>query len=194
MKLIECTCVRVDVAGVLEDSRSLLDRLAEEDGTSERGPLLALLELERTVAESHPSARTSPFLPHSYLTFLIASSTTHTYISLLQRYFTTFGDKASCYEDLKLASFFSDEKDGGETRKAWREFLDSRDLSNAAKDKKELIKQINIFKLRRWDLQPEEIDVEGEQERAKAYVRAYLDALPLGRIVAAKSNMSSVLK
>jgi hypothetical protein len=46
----------MDEPDVLAETRAILDHLAKEDGTSDRGALLARLELENRVRHSHPNA------------------------------------------------------------------------------------------------------------------------------------------
>lgn len=57
LKFINCTTERIEEQDVLTESRTTLDQLAEIDGSSERGSLLARMELENRIRKSHPNAR-----------------------------------------------------------------------------------------------------------------------------------------
>jgi hypothetical protein len=54
---------------ILTEARNTLDSLAEIDGTSERGSLLARLELENQVRLSHPNAG----MIHPFIVFILTN-------------------------------------------------------------------------------------------------------------------------
>ncbi|OCB92030.1 actin cytoskeleton organization protein [Sanghuangporus baumii] len=73
-------------------------------------------------------------------------------MGLLKLYFELFADKLCCFEDLKP-------------------YLSTSDLQRS----------INIYKLKRYLLAPEQLTAEQETAHALAYLRAYTAALPLGK-------------
>ncbi|KZS91044.1 TPR-like protein [Sistotremastrum niveocremeum HHB9708] len=159
ISLIDCTLAdHQELEATINETRKLITSLAQEDGTSDRSAALALLELERRCREKELPKRDIPF------------------VESLKSYFVTFGDKPACFEDLKPYIDLQ-----GEEREDWTTFLDTRDLSNASGSISELVRSINVFKLRRMRLIEEEVTVEKEEERAEQYLRAYLAALSLGK-------------
>ncbi|KAH9935019.1 N-acetyltransferase B complex non catalytic subunit-domain-containing protein [Fomitopsis serialis] len=145
-----------DVSARIEETRKLFEQIADEDGRLDRSGRLALLELEKRA------------IAHG-----ISTSPAHM-SQLLQQYFTTFGDKLVCFEDLQ--SYVRLE---GDALAEWTSFLDSQSSSFATVDV--LNRYINAQKLLRYNLPASEITADTEAAHAVQYLHSYLDALKLGK-------------
>ena len=91
----------MDLSTRIEEARSVFSQVAEGDGRTDRSGRLALLELaKRAAAHGAPS---------------------HDLVDLLKGYFTTFGDKLVCFEDLQP---YVQLEDGPLAE--WTQFLESQ--------------------------------------------------------------------
>ncbi|KAF8559771.1 actin cytoskeleton organization protein [Imleria badia] len=135
-------------------TRAFLAEVAEKDGTKNRGAPLALLELE-----------------HRAHKFAFSDDTV--VVGLMENYFTQFGDKACCFED--LISFLDLETT---SLGRWKAFLAHHQPSFASVG--DLQRLINVRKLERYMLVDAEITVESETARGLKYLEEYLDGLALG--------------
>ncbi|KIJ41164.1 hypothetical protein M422DRAFT_31798, partial [Sphaerobolus stellatus SS14] len=142
----------------VKDAKAFLEKLADKDGSEERGSLLALLELERRIRDESE-------LP----------SEEGVYVRFLARYLQTFGSKPSCYDDSRpyVASLTELEI------QQFRTVLD--DIPANTSTEANVRRLINAIKLRRITLSPSEIALESEAEAAEQYVKYYHDALPIGK-------------
>ncbi|KAG8902855.1 hypothetical protein FRB99_004017 [Tulasnella sp. 403] len=154
---------------MVDGVRDLFERLARHDGIKERGGHLAVLHLEKKLrARDDTQDGIEPRL----------------LVPLLQTYFSNFGDKACCFEDLK--PYIADLKKTAESGAAseldeWHTFLTSQ-VPQAVSSLDDLQRIINIFKLQRF-LLSEPFDAEAEHTRAIEYLKHYFEALPLGKIL-----------
>ncbi|KLO04672.1 actin cytoskeleton organization protein [Schizopora paradoxa] len=145
----------------IERAREFFQGLAEKDGRKDRAPLLGLLELEKR-ARSHKvgvsEVDSKENLP-----------------SLAILYFERFGDKACCFEDLRpyISTLEGDEM------VRWISHLDGQDHNSNSFST--LQRSINVHKLRRHTLTPEDLTPEKEEERVFAYLREYTASLALGK-------------
>ncbi|THU87266.1 hypothetical protein K435DRAFT_782074 [Dendrothele bispora CBS 962.96] len=136
-------------------TQEVLDKIVENDGKKDRSGLLALVELE-TRARKHD-----------------LSTDTDRLINLMQQYFETFGDKSCCFEDLKPYTLLQ-----GDERESWSSFLEN--VASDVSSVNNLQRVINSYKLLRYSLEPSEITLEAEEDRAVLYMQQYFKALPLG--------------
>jgi len=111
--------------------------------------------------------------------------------TLLQKYFTVFGDKACCFEDLKPYLGLDETN-----LKTWTEFLHEVSPSNVMcflfkmnvivfltprqTTLEDLQRLINSHKLLRYSFTTDELSVELESQRATTLVSQYMEALPFG--------------
>ena len=83
----------------------MLRGLADADGTRERGPLLAMVELEKRAREKQLGSEFGWPCPCYYResadTDVGISESDDGLLTLLKLYIERFGDKACCFEDLK---------------------------------------------------------------------------------------------
>lgn len=86
------------------ETRSFFEEVAEEDGTSNRSGLLALVELEKCT-RSHKISDGALRAFRHYLGLTDSTQEPARITSLMSQYFTTFGHKAVCFEDLKPYTF-----------------------------------------------------------------------------------------
>ncbi|GJJ11552.1 hypothetical protein Clacol_005786 [Clathrus columnatus] len=140
--------------------RTFLERLVELDGAEERGSLLSLLELERRIRDE------------SDLTLEDGS-----YVRLLGLFLRTFGDKPSCYEDLRPYIVTLGDPD----LKQWRILLE--EIPNDVSNETSLRRLCNAEKFRRVTLRSDEVTMLSESETLRGLLRLYQDALPLGKIL-----------
>lgn len=161
LALIEAVFVAPDATKIRE-TRDILRQLAELDGSKERGSLLAGLELERRAREA---GLASDFESSEGL------------LGLIKLYLEKFGDKACCFDDLKIYITFE-----GEELEKFTSFLDS--YEHSVETVNALQRSINIYKLQRYTLTEAQINAESEKARAKGYLGAYTKALPLGKALA----------
>lgn len=145
-----------DVSTRIEETRKLFEQIADEDGRLDRSGRLALLELEKR-AVAHGVSTSPAHMSH-----------------LLQLYFTTFGDKLVCFEDLQSYVHLE-----GDALAQWTSFLDSQSSSFTSVDV--LNRYINAQKLLRYNLQASGITADTEAAHAVQYLHSYLDALKLGK-------------
>lgn len=93
-----------DIARVAS-ARKLFATLAEEDGTRERAPLLALLDVEKRAAQcglaEDFSAYSPGFRPLCCRKLTLTEGADNGLLGLLKLYLSRFGDKACCFDDLK---------------------------------------------------------------------------------------------
>ncbi|KAN0077095.1 N-acetyltransferase B complex (NatB) non catalytic subunit domain containing protein [Tylopilus felleus] len=135
-------------------ARAFLAEIAEKDGAKNRTAPLALLELEHRA--------------HKF-----GLSDDSVVVDLMENYFTQFGDKACCFEDLinflDLETTLLDQ---------WKAFLARHQPSFASVD--DLQRLINVRKLERYMLLDSEIAVESETARGLKFLHEYLDGLAFG--------------
>ncbi|KAI0082628.1 actin cytoskeleton organization protein [Panus rudis PR-1116 ss-1] len=136
-------------------SRELFTQVGKEDGLKDRSGPLALLELAKRARVYGLSSDASELR------------------TLVESYFSQFGDKACCYEDLVPYVDFE-----GEEFSKWTSFLNTQ--KQPADTTPGLRRLINVFKLQRYNLTSGELTPELETERAAEYVRQYLSGLALG--------------
>ncbi|KAL4067946.1 N-acetyltransferase B complex non catalytic subunit-domain-containing protein [Scleroderma yunnanense] len=139
----------------MDKARTFLADIAQKDGTKNRAAALALTELECR-AYKHGLSDLS------------------TVISSLEDYFSQFGDKACCFEDLK--GYLDSEIASSER---WQSTLLSHRPSFESVDS--LQRLINIRKFQRHCLSEAEITVEAEITRGLQYLSEYMDGLTLGK-------------
>ena len=93
-----------DISTRIDEARKVFEQVAESDGRTDRSGLLAQLELEkRATAHGVSSNRL---------------------LDLLKEYFTTFGDKLVCFEDLQPHVQLEDGPFA-----EWTQFLESQSSS-----------------------------------------------------------------
>ncbi|KAG9318673.1 N-acetyltransferase B complex non catalytic subunit-domain-containing protein [Chiua virens] len=138
----------------ISKTRAFLAEFAEKDGAKNRAAPLALLELEHRA-------------------YKLGLSDDSVVVGLMETYFTGFGDKACCFED--LASFLDLEI---MSLDHWKTFLANHQPSFASVG--DLQRLINVRKLERYMLLDSEITVESETARASKYLKEYLEGLALG--------------
>ncbi|KAH0827176.1 N-acetyltransferase B complex non catalytic subunit-domain-containing protein [Lanmaoa asiatica] len=136
-------------------ARAFLAEVAKKDGVKNRAAPLALLELEHRAHKS-------------------GLSDDNVVVGLMENYFTEFGDKACCFEDLIC---FLDSETTSPDR--WKAFLAHHQPSFASVC--DLQRLINVRKLERYMLLDSEITVETETARGLKYLEEYLEGLALGR-------------
>ncbi|KAF8583207.1 actin cytoskeleton organization protein [Ramaria rubella] len=155
----EAEVVETTLEQRIGDARAVLEKLADVDGHEERGSLLALLELERRIRDE------SDLTPEDGV-----------YVRLLVRYLQTFGDKPSCYEDMRpyVTSL------SGSDLSQWSTILLTEVPADTSTEHN-LRRLSNAYKLRRVTLSREEVTVESETEAVQDLVQRYHQALPLGK-------------
>lgn len=146
---------------LIDGLRELFERLAKEDGLKERGGHLASLQLEKRVRIREEGQ---------------GNPVPDTLLPLVKQYFSNFSDKNCCFEDLKpyVASLQEGELS------SWLAFLkeqaEAKDISTTAG----LARLINVFKLQRFSNKSARTETE-EQADSAAYLKAYFEALPVGK-------------
>ncbi|KAF8447742.1 actin cytoskeleton organization protein [Boletus edulis BED1] len=138
----------------ISKARTFLAGVVEKDGTKNRAAPLALLELEHRA-------------------YKFGLSDDSVFVSVMEDYFTQFGDKACCFEDL---TSFLDLETASLDR--WKAFLTQHQPSFASVG--DLQRLINVRKLERYILLDSEITVESETARGLKYLNEYLGGLALG--------------
>ncbi|KAG8217714.1 N-acetyltransferase B complex non catalytic subunit-domain-containing protein [Butyriboletus roseoflavus] len=136
-------------------ARAFLAEVAEKDGTKNRAAPLALLELDHRASKS-------------------GLSDDSVVVGMMENYFTEFGDKPCCFED--LISFLDLETTSLDR---WKAFFAHHQPSFASVA--DLQRLINVRKLERYMLLDSEITVESETARGLKYLKEYLEGLALGR-------------
>ncbi|TCD64660.1 hypothetical protein EIP91_003821 [Steccherinum ochraceum] len=139
----------------ITQTQNLLQQVADLDGLKDRSGMLGLLELEKRARQ------------HGFSTD--ASRT----LSLAEKYFMHFGDKACAVEDLQPYIAFE-----GDDLAQWTSFLETNKSFTSAS---EVQRGINVFKLVRYNLLESELTPELESTRAAEYTAAYLECLPYGK-------------
>ncbi|KAL5489723.1 MDM20 [Sanghuangporus weigelae] len=143
----------------ITETRQFFRKIANIDDRRDRGAWLALLELERRAREQNLG---SDFESESGL------------MDLLKLYFELFADKLCCFEDLK--PYVGVEGDEFSKLTSFLDVFEHSYLSTS-----DLQRSINIYKLKRYLLAPDQLTAEQETAHALAYLRAYTTALPLGK-------------
>ncbi|KAI0256800.1 actin cytoskeleton organization protein [Lactifluus subvellereus] len=144
-----------NLAQRVEKTRDLFAKVAEEDGSHDRAGWLGLMELERLGPVHGVPSEPSRLL------------------DLLKRYFDIFGDKATCYEDLRS---YADLNSG--VLSDWMAFLEG--IPHIPSSNASLRRSINAHKLLRYGLSAAQLTTDQEGIRAADLVREYFEALPLG--------------
>ncbi|KAG6336410.1 hypothetical protein ID866_2683 [Astraeus odoratus] len=139
----------------IEKARTFLADIANKDGAKNRAAPLALVDLEHR-AYKHG------------LNDVIAV------IGSMEHYFTQFGDKACCFEDLR--GYLEPEIASSER---WRAVLSANQPSFESVDT--LQRLINVRKFQRHCLSEVEITVEAETARGVQYLSEYMNGLALGK-------------
>lgn len=138
----------------MSKAQTFLADIAQKDGVKNRAAPLALTELEHRA-------------------FTHGLSDLDTVISSIEDYFSQFGDKACCFEDLKG---YLDPQIASSER--WKNTLASHRPSFESVDT--LQRLINTRKLQRHCLSEAEINAEAEATRGAQYLSEYMDGLTLG--------------
>ncbi|EGN93256.1 hypothetical protein SERLA73DRAFT_172175 [Serpula lacrymans var. lacrymans S7.3] len=147
--------VKSECIECISKARQFFTEIAEGDGRKDRSGFLALLELEK----------------RSITNGLVSDQTE--LLTLMKRYYNTFGDKACCFEDTRPYLELPDD-----SLSAWTSFLESQTVSYV--DVSELQRCINIRKLTRYNLPESQLSPESESTRAVEYLSDYLEGLHLG--------------
>ncbi|KAH7889369.1 N-acetyltransferase B complex non catalytic subunit-domain-containing protein [Phlebopus sp. FC_14] len=138
----------------IKKSRAFFTEIAQKDGKKNRAAPLALLELEHRAYKHNLSDENS-------------------LLSMMEHYFTQFGDKACCYED--LLSYLDLE---GASLEQWTTFLTNHNPSFASVG--DVQRLINVRKLQRYKLSKSHISADLESARGMQYLTEYMDGLSLG--------------
>ncbi|CAL1704660.1 unnamed protein product [Somion occarium] len=146
--------VKAAVTEEIAKTRKVFSEAATVDGLKDRSGLLALLELEKRTKS------------HGLWTDACEIR------MMAENYFSQFGDKACCYEDLLPYLAFE-----GEELEQWTSFLNSRKSFDTPDT---LQRSINVYKLLRYNLTSAELTPELELARAQEYIKVYLDGLKFG--------------
>lgn len=136
-------------------TRGFLNEIAELDGSNNRSASLALLELEKN-AFSHR-----------------ISSDESALVDSMENYFSQFGDKACCFEDLRPCVNL-----GADANSRWINFLASQEPSFATTG--DLQRVINVRKLQRISLTASELSTDKELQLVSIYIEEYMAGLELG--------------
>ncbi|KAH8106992.1 actin cytoskeleton organization protein [Cristinia sonorae] len=139
----------------IAQTHDMLQQLADLDGLKDRSAMLALLELEKRARQ------------HGF------SSGASRTLSLTEKYFMHFGDKACCVEDLVPYIDFE-----SEYLEQWTAFLETHKSFATATD---LQRGINVLKLVRYNLSESELTTDLESARAVEYATTYLNCLEYGK-------------
>ncbi|KXN86896.1 N-alpha-acetyltransferase 25, NatB auxiliary subunit [Leucoagaricus sp. SymC.cos] len=135
----------------IQETRDLFSQAVEKDGLKDRSGLLGLLELEKRSRKHGVSDDQSRLLV------------------LLKDYLEKFGDKPSCFEDLRP---YLDLK--GDDLAQWKGVLNAAPTTFV---QEQLRRLINLYKFQRYHLTSSEITHERETALAKLYTERYLEAL-----------------
>ncbi|KAJ3537583.1 hypothetical protein NM688_g6661 [Phlebia brevispora] len=139
---------------LINKTQQFLAQVADRDGMRDRSGPLALLELEVRARKYGLSTDASALY------------------ALAQSYFSQFGNKACCYEDLLPYVRFE-----GADLAQWTAFLETHTQTDTVDD---LQRTINALKLVRYNLTQDELTPEQETKRAALYMETYSKGLKLG--------------
>lgn len=153
---LESDEARTNIEENISKAAELFTSVADEDMRKDRSGLLALLELEKRSREHGLSSAPAALN------------------ELLEKYFTRFGDKACCFEDLR--PYIAMDSDAL-TR--WTTFLESQ--HSTFTNVSELNRYINTQKFLRYNLSKAQVTAEAEAAFAFKCLQAYLNALEFGK-------------
>ncbi|KAG1753404.1 N-acetyltransferase B complex non catalytic subunit-domain-containing protein [Suillus lakei] len=136
-------------------TREFLTEIAEVDGSNNRSASLALLELEKNAFSYGISSDESAL------------------VGSMENYFSQFGDKTCCFEDLRPCVDL-----GADAKSRWMSFLASQESSFATAG--DLQRVINVRKLQRINLTASDLATDTELSLASTYIEEYMTGLELG--------------